>query len=137
MGLDHAILRNKTGEFPEINPENGEFVKAKELITLRKEYWLHNRIMDIGVEKTGKKVEDLNCEYIPLTREELYEILEDSKRCVKEKDEFLVQRLFDVGMFYSNHDFDWCMEGMAHFNRVMGNCLRSEKETCYFYWSWW
>ena len=40
MGLDQAILRNKTGEIPEIN-QNGEFVKAKELIDLRKEYWLN------------------------------------------------------------------------------------------------
>ena len=137
MGLDHAILRNKTGETPEIDPKTGEFIKAKEIISIRKEYWLHNRIMKIAVEKTGKTVDELNCEYIPITREELYDILEDSKRCVKEKDEFLVQRLFDVGMFYSNHDFDWCMEGMTYFNRVMGNCLRNQKETNYFYWSWW
>lgn len=136
MGLDHAILRNKTGEVPEIN-EKGEFIKAKELISLRKEYWLHNRVMEIAIEKTGKELEDLNCEYIPLTREELCEILEDSKRCVREKDESLVQRLFNVGMFYSNHDFDWCIEGMIYFNRVMGNCLRNKKETNYFYWSWW
>lgn len=136
MGLDQAILRNKTGETPEIN-NKGEFIKAKELLVLRKEYWLHNRLMEIGVKKTGKTVSELNCEYIPVTREELYEILEDSKRCVKEKDEILVQKLFDVGMFYSNHDFDWCLEGMRIFNRVMGNCLRNKNETEYFYWSWW
>lgn len=136
MGLDQAILRNKDGRLPDID-DNGDFVNAKELIALRKENWLHNRLIEIGKQKLGKTYDELNCMYIPVTREELYEILEDSKRCVKEKDEFLVQDLFDVGMFYSNHDFDWCMEGMTHFNRVMGNCLRNEKETEYFYWSWW
>ncbi len=137
MGLDQAILRNKTGEIPEIDSETGEFLKAKELLTLRKERWLHNRVTEIGTKKLGKEYDELNCEYIPLTREELYEILEDSKRCVNEKDELLVQRLFNVGMFYSNWDFEWCIAGMKLFNRKMANYLRNENETEYFYWSWW
>ena len=136
MGLDHVILRNSDGVLPEID-DDGEFVNAKELLVLRKQYWLHNRIMEIGMAKTGKSWDELNCQYIPLTCDELYGILEDSKYCVKEKDEIIVDELFGVGMFYSNHDFDWCMESMAHFNRVMSNCLRNKKELCYFYWSWW
>lgn len=136
MGLDQAILRNKTGEKPVIQ-ENGEWGETKEIISLRKAYWLQNRLLEIGKEKTGKTDEELNLEYIPLTKEELEDILEDSKRCVKEKEEYLVCRLFGVGMFYSNHDFDWCIEQMKYFNRVIGNCLRNKKETYYFYWSWW
>lgn len=132
MGLSQWIIRNDGTTEPSIN-DKGEWVNATECIELRKEYWLRNAINPLTRERYGKNVTDMCSEFIPLSKEDLKGILEKTKNSVKLKDEIEVMRTFDMPMFYSNHDFDWCLMGMAHFNRVMSNRLRSNKETQYYY----
>ena len=135
MGLDQWILRTSDRE-EEPQIIDGEF-NCKEVLQLRKEEWLHNKIIKIGEDKLGKSYEDLNCVFIPLTKEELTEILEDSKECVHSKSQFVVNEKFNTGvLWYSDWDFDLCLNGMKIFNKTMGSALRS-KDECYWYFAWW
>ena len=130
--MEQFILRNETGEIPVMN-EEGVWTNAEEVIcygsissfTVR---WLFTRIM------MNRDAEELEGKAFTISKEELYEILEDSKSCVHEKRESLVMELFNSGLFYCNLDFDWCMDTMADFNRTMAGKLRNKKKTHYFYW---
>lgn len=135
MGLDQWILRGNNDD-TEPYIEDGDWVNCKEILQLRKEYWLHNRILKIGEQKLNKPYEELNCVFIPLTKEELTNILNDSKECVQAKSEYLISDYFETGIFYSNYDLEWCLEGMKRFNKTIGSSLRSKNED-YYYWSWW
>ena len=130
--MEQFILRNETGELPVMN-EEGAWVNAEEVINYGSisgftVSWLFTRIM------RNRNSEELEGIAFPIEKEELYDILEDSKECVHEKSESLVMRLFDCGLFYCNHDFDWCIEVMGAFNRTMAGKLRNTKKVHYFYW---
>lgn len=135
MGLDQWILRTSTWDDEPVILDSGEF-SCREVLQLRKECWLHNRVLEIGKSKMGEDYGDLNCVFVPLSKDELEDILDDSKECVRVKSEFLVDEKFGTGLFYSNWDFDWCLDGMRIFNRTMGSALRSRDE-CYWYFAWW
>ena len=136
MGLDQWILRADNDNVePSVNQENGEWMNAKQVLQLRKEYWLHNRIMELGIQKLKKPIDDLNCVMIPLRKEELQNILEDSKTCVSEKSNYLIDEYFDYYPI-STSDTDWVIEGMKIFNKTISNALRSKNEN-YYYTSWW
>ena len=63
--------------------------------------------------------------------------LEDSKECVHSKSQFVVNEKFNTGvLWYSDWDFDLCLNGMKIFNKTMGSALRS-KDECYWYFAWW
>ena len=130
--MEQYILRNETGELPVMN-KDGYWTNAEEVInfgsvsgfTVR---WLFTRLMR---HRNSQKLEGV---VFPVSKEELEDILEDSKRCVREKRESLNMRLFNCGLFYCNYDYDWTLEVMAHFNRVMAGKLRNKKKVHYFYW---
>ena len=136
MGLDQWILRNDGKSKPDID-DNGDWVNVTECIQLRKEYWLRNILNPYVKERTGRNITDLCAEFIPISRDELLEVTGKTKRSVRLKDELEVMDTYRTGMFYSNHDFDWCIMGMSDFNRVMCNRLRSDKETQYYYFESW
>ena len=98
-------------------------VKAKEVLWLHKAYWLGNIIKEKGVESKY---------FIYLSKNDLRDILEKSKECLREKDEYLVNRYFHTGVLSSYEEFViW--EQFKYFNRVVGNLLKSDKETHYWY----
>ena len=132
MGLDQWIVRNSNGETPSID-ENGKWINATECIKLRSDYWLRNHLNPVVQERCGKNITDMCMEFIPIEVEDLEDVIEDSKTCLRERETWVAMDLFDTGLFYSNHDFDWFIAKLGYFNRVMCNRLRSKKETHYWY----
>ena len=129
--MEQYILRNETGELP-VMDKDGYWTNAEEVIYFGSVSgfpvrWLFTRLM------MNRNANDLEGVVFPVSQEELYDILEDSKECVHEKSESLNMELFDCGLFYCNHDFDWTLEVMGDFNRTMAGKLRNKKKVHYFY----
>lgn len=98
-------------------------VKAQEVLWLHKAYWLGNIIEEKGIETKY---------FIYLSKNNLNDILRKSKECLKERNEYLVNRYFHTGALSSYEEFViW--EQFAQFNRVMGNLLRNNKDIHYWY----
>lgn len=122
--LTQQILRNKYGDMPRFDSVDNEWENAKVIIEFSEQYWLHNRIRE------KQDITDIDC--VHLTVEELYNILEDSKTCVNERNEDCVKRLFGID-FKDSFEFHYCIEGMKNFNKIMANALRNKKHREYFY----
>lgn len=104
-------------------PDKTKEVKDQEVLWMPKAYWLGNIIEEIGTDAG---------DFIYLSKANMLEILRKSKECLKEKNEYLVNRHFHTGVLSSYEEFViW--EQFAYFNRVMGNLLRNEKDIHYWY----
>lgn len=98
-------------------------VKAKEVLWLHKAYWLGNIIEKKGIETKY---------FIYLSKNDLKDILNKSKQCLKTKDEYFVNKYFDTVVLSSYEEYViW--EQFKKFNRVVGNLIRNEKEVHYWY----
>ena len=76
MGLDQWIVRNSNGKTPSID-EKGNWINATECIKLRGDYWLRNHLNPVVQERTGKKITDMCMEFIPVTVEDLEDVIEE------------------------------------------------------------
>lgn len=136
MGLDQYILRGKHNIPVEINQDTGDWINAEELLYLRKCYWLHNRILPLGVNKLKLNIDDLNCKYIPITKEEFKKIVSESKEVVNSNSEVLLKYYFDYTP-YNEEDFEFIIKNMSEFNKIISRYLKNSKKVEYWYWSWW
>lgn len=136
MGLDQYLLRGKYDNIS-INQETGDWVNAEELMCFNKSYWLQNKMMDIGLnKKIGNTETELNTVFIPLTKDELRNIVKESKEVVQYKSEELLEKYFDIEIFDSK-EFNDILTEMKNFNQDLSRYLRNNKLTNYWYWSWW
>ena len=130
--MEQYILRNETGELP-VMDKDGYWTNAEEVINYGSVSgymvrWLFTRLM------MTRNPNELEGQVFPISQEELYEILEDSKECVHEKEESLNMKLFDCGLFYCDFDYELTLKVMGEFNRTMAGKLRNKKKVHYFYW---
>ena len=120
--LFHKQYTEKDGEI--LIPYISREVNAKEVLYMHKAYWLGNIIEELGVETK---------DFIYLSRDVMKIILDRSKECVKHKgDDWYVRHHFNI-KWLSSYEEMVIWEQMSYFNRVMGNLLRNEKETHYWY----
>ena len=136
MGLDQYILRGSHNVTPKLG-KNDEWEYCEEICYLRKAYWLHNIILDIGMEKLDVKDKDeLNTKFIPLTREELQDIVQKGKEVTSTKSIFMLDEYFDYEV-YSDNELSCVIQDIKEWNMIMHRYLRNSKKTEYYYWSWW
>ena len=119
--LFHKQYTEKDGEI--LIPYISRDVNAKEVLYMHKAYWLGNIIEELGVETK---------DFIYLSRNVMKIILDKSKECSRTKDKSLFKRYFNIG-YLSSYEEMVMWEQLSYFNRVMGNLLRNEKETHYWY----
>lgn len=121
MGYDVTIYRT---EKQEIKIENNN-VQAKEVLYMRKPYWLGNAIQKHG--------EDHDKHFIHLTPYNLHKIIKGTKECLQHKeDTYYTKKHFDIG-YLSSYEEMVIYPQMAYFNQVMCNLLRNKTEKHYWY----
>ena len=106
-------------EFPDVSRE----VKAKEVLWMHKAYWLGNIIAEKG-QDAG--------DFLYLSKRDMQDILDKSKECLRERDEYLFKRYFHIG-YLTSYEEMVMWEQLASFNRIMGNLLRNDNEVHYWY----
>lgn len=136
MGLDQVILRGKHDVPVKINQETGEWENAEEIIRCYKSYWLHYKMLDIGFEKLGLDYKELNCKYIPITKEELLQIVNQGKEISETKSPILLKKYFDVNP-ESPDQLEYILTDIRDFNVSIMRYLKNSKKTEYWYWAWW
>ena len=136
MGLDQVILRGKHNVPIKINQETGEWENAEEIIRCHKYYWLHYRMLDLGIEKLGLNYTELNCKFIPITKDDLLKIVNQGKEIFETKSEILLKKYFDVKPDNENQ-LEYILTDIRDFNVSIMRYLKNVKKTEYWYWSWW
>ena len=124
MSLNQYILRGSHNVTPKLN-ENGEWEYCEELCNSHKYYWLHNIII--------KDKDELNEEFIPLTCEELKDIIQKGKEVTSAKSIFLLREYFDYEV-HSDNELNCVIDDIKKWNMIMRRYLRNTKKKEYYYW---
>ena len=133
--LDQYILRGRHSFKPRID-DDGDWIGAEQILELNKQYWLHSKILDIGKEKLNKKYRELNCQFIPLTKEELLDIVNAGTQCVNEKKKSAVRKYFNYTPI-NQEEYQEIIKEIPKFNVDITKFLKNKKKTEYYYYSWW
>ena len=126
--MEQYILKTD-GVLPTLNEDN-EWVDATVCVFFREQFWLDNIVSWIFFERTGESLAD--GVIVPLSRDDVRKIIVLSKECVRVKSESFTMDTFNLGLFGSAWEFDFCLECMRHFNRCMSGRLKS-CGACFFY----